>query len=244
MVERMLEWFDRRDDPDPGSCTPASSGPTRRTATRSGYHDRYRADDVPDFRGHASPRGRAGQPPPGGRGHRPSPASGAPTDERDRRQLRATYYGMMAEVDDQLGRLFQGLDDRGLTDDTLVVLTSDHGDQMGDHWLVEKLGWWDESYHVPLIVCDPRPEAAARRGRGGLRAPPSTSTCCPPCAPGWASRCPLQCDGRALQPFLHGEPGADGPDGWRPAVHWEWDFRNPWLLLAEDRWASPWSSAA
>ena len=57
----------------------------------------------------------------------------------------------------------------------LVVLTSDHGDQMGDHWLIEKLGWWDESYHVPLIVRDPRPEADARRGavlRALLHVPP------------------------------------------------------------------------
>ena len=71
---------------------------------------------------------------------------------------------MMTEVDAQLGRLFDGLRERGAWDDTLVVLTSDHGEQLGDHWLTEKLGWFDQSYHVPLIVRDPRRESDATRG--------------------------------------------------------------------------------
>ena len=66
-----------------------------------------------------------------------------------------TYYGMMTEVDAQLGRLFDGLRERGAWDDTLVVLTSDHGEQLGDHWLTEKLGWFEQSYHIPCIVRDP-----------------------------------------------------------------------------------------
>ena len=69
---------------------------------------------------------------------------------------------MMTEVDHHLGRVLDWLDETGAADDTLVVLTSDHGDQMGDHWLMEKLGWWDESYHVPMIVRDPRAPTAAR----------------------------------------------------------------------------------
>ncbi len=44
---------------------------------------------------------------------------------------------------------------------------------------------------------------------------------------------PLQCDGRALQPFLH-ERLDGAPRGWRTAVLWEWDFRNPWQHMAED----------
>ena len=86
---------------------------------------------------------------------------GAPRDERERRQVRATYYGAQSEVDDGLAPLFEYLVHSGLAESTLVVLTSDHGEMGGDHWLLEKLGFWDESYHVPLIVVDPR-----RGGRG------------------------------------------------------------------------------
>ena len=95
------------------------------------------------------------------------PGVGAPHDERERRQLRATYYGAQREVDDGLAPLFEYLDRSGLAESTLVVLTSDHGEMGGDHWLLEKLGFWDESYHVPLIVVDPRAEADGGAGHGG-----------------------------------------------------------------------------
>ena len=89
---------------------------------------------------------------------------GAPQDERDRRQVRATYYGAQREVDDGLAPLFEYLVQSGLAESTLVVLTSDHGEMGGDHWLLEKLGFWDESYHVPLIVVDPRSVADGGAG--------------------------------------------------------------------------------
>ncbi|NIR39236.1 MAG: sulfatase-like hydrolase/transferase, partial [Actinobacteria bacterium] len=50
-------------------------------------------------------------------------------------------------------------------DDTLVVFTSDHGEQLGDHWLFGKYGYFDQAFHIPLIVRDPRPGADAGRGR-------------------------------------------------------------------------------
>jgi len=81
------------------------------------------------------------------------------------RQFRATYYGMINEVEDNFERIFDWLKATGAYDETLVVLTSDHGEQLGDHWMLSKTGFFDESYRIPLIVRDPRPEAAAARGR-------------------------------------------------------------------------------
>ena len=52
---------------------------------------------------------------------------------------------------------------------TLVVLTSDHGEMGGDHWLLEKLGFWDESYHVPLIVVTRVRRRMAGAGRSSTR---------------------------------------------------------------------------
>ena len=69
---------------------------------------------------------------------------------------------MMSEVDAQIGRLLDALEARADWGDTLVILTSDHGEQLGDHWLTEKLGWFDQSYHIPLIVRDP--DAGHRAG--------------------------------------------------------------------------------
>ncbi|MCU1426312.1 MAG: arylsulfatase family protein, partial [Actinomycetia bacterium] len=83
------------------------------------------------------------------------PFIAAPADEQEVRELRAAYYGMMSEVDHHLGRLFDRLDETGAAEHTLVVLTSDHGEMLGDHYLTGKLGWFDASYHVPLIVRAP-----------------------------------------------------------------------------------------
>ncbi len=135
-------------------------------------------------------------------------------------QLRATYYGMVQEVDDQVGRLIDGLKDRGLYDDTLIVVTADHGEMLGDHWMLGKQGYFDEAFHVPLIVRDPRRAADAGRGRTVERFTEAVDVM--PTVLEWLGLAlPRQCDGRSLLPFTRGETPAD----WRSAVHWEFVFR-------------------
>ncbi|WP_354689652.1 sulfatase-like hydrolase/transferase [Lentibacter algarum] len=75
------------------------------------------------------------------------------------------YMGLIKQIDDQMGRLFQHLEDRGIADQTMIVFTSDHGDYLGDHWLGEKELFHDESLRVPLIIYDPSPEADPTRGK-------------------------------------------------------------------------------
>lgn len=228
LVDRLTDWFTRNGD-RPWFVHASFLRPHPPYRNPAGYHDRYRADDVPDFVRHASRKHEMAQHPLAGTAIS-LPGVGCPQEEGRARQLRATYYGAMAEVDDQLTVLFGWLGEQGLLSDTLVVLTSDHGDQMGDHWLVEKLGYWDESYHVPLIVCDPRPEADGARSSVVDRFTEHVDVTPTICT--WLGlEVPLQCDGRALQPFLS---GVDAPEDWRTAAHWEWDFRNPELHLAED----------
>jgi len=74
------------------------------------------------------------------------------------------YMGLIKQCDDQLGRLLDYLENTGRLDDTVVVLTSDHGDYLGDHYLGEKGLWHDCSVKVPLIVMDPDSRADATRG--------------------------------------------------------------------------------
>jgi arylsulfatase A-like enzyme len=167
------------------------------------------------------------------------PHAGSPEDERERRQMRATYHGAQKEVDDQLARLFDRLDSSGLADSTLVVLTSDHGEMGGDHWLFEKLGYWDESFHVPLIIRDPDSGAGATRGRVVESFTESVDVLPTICR--WLGiEVPLQADGFALQPFITGEGlTGDGPtdgrtpDHWRTEAHWSWNFSDPASRLAE-----------
>jgi arylsulfatase A-like enzyme len=73
------------------------------------------------------------------------------------------YMGLIKQIDDQLGHLFRFMQERGLDENTLIVFTSDHGDYLGDHWMGEKDLFHEPSARIPLIVCDPSPEADAAR---------------------------------------------------------------------------------
>jgi arylsulfatase A-like enzyme len=74
------------------------------------------------------------------------------------------YMGLIKQCDDQLGRLLDHLEATGRMQDTMIVLASDHGDYLGDHWLGEKDLFHEASVKVPLIIYDPRVEADATRG--------------------------------------------------------------------------------
>ena len=81
-----------------------------------------------------------------------------------RERVIPTYMGMITQIDDHLGRLFDSLKKSGRFDDTLVVFCSDHGDYLGDHHLGEKELWHDAAIKIPLIVYDPAEQAQASRG--------------------------------------------------------------------------------
>ncbi len=146
----------------------------------------------------------------------------APDNLRQTQQDMANYCGLMREVDDNLGRVFDAVRARGEWDSTLIIFTSDHGEQLGDHWLMSKLGYFDESYHVPLIIRDPRPAADASRGRQ-IDAFTESVDLMPTMLDWLGLEIPSQCDGFSLKPALE---AGELPAGWRDAVFWEYDFRN------------------
>jgi arylsulfatase A-like enzyme len=81
-----------------------------------------------------------------------------------RSEVIPVYMGLIKQIDDQLGMLFAYMRQRGLLENTLIVFTSDHGDYLGDHWMGEKDLFHEPSVKIPLIVCDPSPQADATRG--------------------------------------------------------------------------------
>lgn len=74
------------------------------------------------------------------------------------------YMGLIKQCDDQMGVLFDWLEKTGRMQDTIIALTSDHGDFLGDHWMGEKMFFQDASTRVPLIIYDPSAEADSTRG--------------------------------------------------------------------------------
>jgi arylsulfatase len=72
------------------------------------------------------------------------------------RKVRAIHYGMINFIDDNVGRVMETLERLGLEEDTIVMFTSDHGDSMGAHGLIQKHNaFYDSFTKVPLIVSWP-----------------------------------------------------------------------------------------
>ena len=86
--------------------------------------------------------------------------------EQEARQITATTYGMIACIDDAVGRVLAKLESLGLAEDTVVVFTSDHGDWMGDHGIMQKGPLhYQGLIRVPFLWADPH--AATRGVRSG-----------------------------------------------------------------------------
>ncbi|WP_263845176.1 alkaline phosphatase family protein [Roseobacter sinensis] len=129
------------------------------------------------------------------------------------------YMGLIAQLDDQIGRMMAWLDETGRSTETLIVFTSDHGDYLGDHWLGEKELFHEPSVKVPLIVVDPTPEADATRGQVLPHLVEAIDLA--PSFVDWAGGDPRPhiLEGHSLLPLIH---GADPP--WRGAVISEYDY--------------------
>ncbi|HEX6499099.1 MAG TPA: choline-sulfatase [Micromonosporaceae bacterium] len=78
-----------------------------------------------------------------------------PLSEHEVAQARRAYYAAVSYVDDVVGRLLAELDRLGLTDDTVVMFTSDHGEMLGEHGMWFKRTYRDGAAKVPLIVAGP-----------------------------------------------------------------------------------------
>jgi len=160
-----------------------------------------------------------------------APAMTAPAEAGAMARLSAQYFGMISEVDFQLGRLWTALEARGDWDDTLIVVTADHGEQLGDHGLLGKGGFFESSYHILGLIRDPRPGTV--RGVVVNRFSENIDIF-PTICEAMGLEIPAQCDGLPLTPFLRGE----SPPWWRDAAHWEWDWRSSYLRDGPHPW--PW----
>jgi arylsulfatase A-like enzyme len=152
-------------------------------------------------------------------------ASAAPTTEAGQRYQRAQYYGMINEVDVQLGRVDQALRDRGEREDTLIIVVSDHGEQLGDHGLQEKLAFFPQSYHIIGIWRDPR------RSPGVVDAFTENVDVVATLADTLGVPCPRSVDGRSWLPLFDGSARE-----WRTAAHYEWDWRYFFINDRTPRW--------
>jgi arylsulfatase A-like enzyme len=121
----------------------------------------------------------------------------------------ARYYAFVTLIDEAFGRLLDTLDELGMTEDTLVLFVSDHGDLIGAHKLWDKGAMvYEEQIHIPLVVRWPGMVPAG----GVCDAMVTFIDLMPTLVEAARLSLPGPVDGRSLVPFLRGETVEDWPD--------------------------------
>lgn len=130
------------------------------------------------------------------------------------------YMGLIRQCDDQFGRLLDFLEHTDRMKDTMIVLTSDHGDYLGDHWMGEKDLFHDVSARIPMIVYDPCEAADNTRGTVCDELVESID-CVPTFIETAGGEVPDHIvEGKSLLPLIHDETDID----WREFAISEYDY--------------------
>lgn len=232
LVDEAIEYLSVRKD-DPWFVHMSFLAPHPPYVAPEPYNAQYDAEKMPPPVRRASPEEEAEQHPwlahylfnQRGDGYTAGEksADNLSLSDKELKQIQATYYGMMSEVDAQIGRLIDYLKKSGTYDDTLIIFTSDHGDLLGDHWMLSKFCYFDQAFHVPLIIRHPSHEADQSRGTQ-ISNFTEIVDIMPTILDSIGHPIPRQCDGHSLLPFCRGET----PPDWRQEYHAEFDLRSPY----------------
>ena len=196
VVDRAMDFLTRRDPSAPFFLNISFIDPHPPFAPPTFYYDRSISKDIPEpFVGdwakvHDSPR----------RGIHPTYWE-IHLPEHELRTTRAAYYGMINFIDDQVGRLNQFA--RDFIDDVLIIMTSDHGEMLGDHQRSKKMYPYESSARVPFIIRPPLswgvPAWLTPQGPVGLQ------DVMPTILDAVGMDIPESCTGKSLMPMIRGE---------------------------------------
>lgn len=216
LTTKGIEYIEAQREDEPWLCHLSYIKPHWPFMAPAPYNDMYSADDLPPVN---------------------APIEGQETDhplinawadmrvsqsfarDKVRDRVGPVYMGLIKELDDQLGRLFDYLRKTGRMDDTMIIFCSDHGENMGDHGFGEKDLFFDCSARVPMIIYDPREKADATRGTTTDRLMESIDLVPTFLSFFGGAQKPHLIEGRNLDPLLHGEDVT-----WRDYCFSEYDY--------------------
>jgi len=172
---------------------------------RQEHWDRYRHDDIdmPQVRW-----GDVPQDPHSARIIKGIGMQDPPPSDDEVRNARHAYYGSISYIDERFADLMQALNESGMAEDTVTIVTGDHGDMLGERGLWFKMNWFENSARVPLLVHAPR-----RFRPGRVAAAVSLVDIMPTlldlAADGEQLHGEAKCDGHSLVRHLAGSVGTD-----------------------------------
>jgi len=124
------------------------------------------------------------------------------TTEEGFRKLRAQYFANVTLVDNQLGKIFEALEESGQAGNTVVVFTSEHGEMAGDHGMLEKRSLYEEASNVPFLMYVPwLSDGGQKRIAGSI----GQVDLVPTLLDLSGSEIPDHLEGKSLRPVLNGE---------------------------------------
>ena len=148
-------------------------------------------------------------------------------DERIRR-ARAAYYAMITEMDANIGRIWQAVEDSGEADNTIFIYSSDHGESLGEHGLWLKNNLYDVAARVPLVIAGPGIPSGAR-----VDTPVAHVDVTRTILEWGGTKLPEKLRGHSLVPLMRGSTG-DHP-GWAyTESHSEGNFTGSFMIRKGD----------
>jgi len=141
----------------------------------------------------------------------------------------SNYYGLVKELDDWIGKILDKLDELGLSENTMVIFTSDHGEMLGAHGLREKNVFYEESAHIPLMIRFPGEIDPGTTVEGYV----STVDLFPTILD-YLGMKPHENDGKSLRGMMEGKDDEHGA-----YVVTEWNYRGdvaPNYMVIKDGW--------
>jgi arylsulfatase A-like enzyme len=215
LTSRIIDFLEEHKDGPPWLCHASFIKPHWPYIVPAPYHNMYGHNQIQPVNRHTSEQE---DPHPVYAQFQNNAVGKAFSRDEVRETVIPAYMGLIRQCDDQLGRLLDYLETSGRMEDTMIVLTSDHGDYMGDHWLGEKDLFHEPSVKVPLIIYDP--EANTTRGTTVNELIEAIDL-----APTFVEAMDGKVhdnilEGRSLMPFLRGE----NPTNWREFAISEYDY--------------------
>ena len=168
------------------------------------------------------------------------------TTEDGWRTLRARYMANITLVDSMVGMISDALDEAGVSDNTAVVFSSEHGDMAGDHRMLEKRTFYEEASRVPLLMRVPWLSQSSRKIDGSV----GHIDLIPTLLDLMGESAPAHLEGKSLAPVLSGDADLSdnevfiqwngiSPEMEDRALGWPQINRmlnNSWRSVVVDRW--------
>ncbi|MDE1177906.1 MAG: arylsulfatase [Edaphobacter sp.] len=149
------------------------------------------------------------------------------------RNSRQGYYGSVSFMDEQVGRILEVLERRGILESTLIVFFSDHGDMLGDQNMWRKSYAYEQSAHIPMLMRVPK-SMGLRRGQR-VEGTVELRDVLPTFLEVAGVDAPKSMDGRSMLELVR-----NGKEGWREYLDLEhdltYDRTNHWTALTDGRW--------